>query len=574
MQKIIADQITQFLADFGVDCVYLYPGGTIAPLVNSFIALGVKIEVFKHEQGAVYAALAKARLTGKLQVAMVTSGPGVTNAITPLADAFYDSTPLLLITGQIGTGDLLSGRKVRQRGFQEVPTLSIVSEISKLALCPNNVNDVMPNLHDLIHTALDGRKGPVVFDLPMDIQRSVAPIDAISLIPFPNSKAFISNHNDIQSISKSMTQSKRPMMLLGQGALQSGAFEAYRKLCNDFEILVVSSLPGLGSFDGLDEKFLGYIGHTGHEVANLAVHESDFLLVLGARLDVRQTGNVTDKFVPTGKVAWINNDESELLAPRVRVDWKINLDIGLFVDTLIPYLNKQNISRDKEWISHKIEVRKNQTDDNYPKNNTSCIYPKEILQKINKFMRKNKGVVVTGVGSHQQWAARHLAYGPDTWAFLTSAGHGAMGYDIPTAIGAAMTIPEDHIVLCVVGDGSILMNIQELASLAERKLNVKILLLNNRRLGIVSQFQRITWGNDDGAGEFKSPDFVVIANGFGIPARRILQPSEINDGVEWLWSSPGPALLEVHIDHNADVVPMLLGGQMMNEMWQGGINGL
>jgi len=165
MQKIIADQITQFLVDFGVDCVYLYPGGTIAPLVNSFIALGVKIEVFKHEQGAVYAALAKARLTGKLQVAMVTSGPGVTNAITPLADAFYDSTPLLLITGQIGTGDLLSGRKVRQRGFQEVPTLSIVSEISKLALCPNNVNDVMPNLHNLIHTALDRRKGPVVFDL-------------------------------------------------------------------------------------------------------------------------------------------------------------------------------------------------------------------------------------------------------------------------------------------------------------------------------------------------------------------------------------------------------------------------
>ena len=573
MQKTIADLIADQIKKLGINSVYIYPGGTIAPLVNSFVSLGIKIEVFKHEQGAVYAALAKARLTGKLQVAMVTSGPGVTNAITPLADAFYDSTPLLLITGQIGTGDLLSGRKVRQRGFQEVPTLSIVTEISKLALCPSNVNDVIPNLHNLIHTALDGRRGPVVFDLPMDIQRSVAPIDNNTLIPSQNSNVFNSDHNDIQAISKSLMQSKRPMILLGQGALQSGAFDSYKKLCNDFEMLVVSSLPGLGSFDGLDEKFLGYIGHTGHEVANLAVHESDFLLVLGARLDVRQTGNVIDKFVPTGKVAWINNDESELLAPRVRVDWKINSDVGFFVNALIPYLDKNRISRDKDWISNKIEVRKNQADDNYPINNTNCIYPKAILQKINEFMLNKKGVVVTGVGSHQQWAARHLDYGPNTWSFLTSAGHGAMGYDIPTAIGAAMTIPEDHMVLCVVGDGSILMNIQELASLAERKLNVKILLLNNRRLGIVSQFQRITWGNDDGAGEFKSPDFVVIANGFGIPARRILLPNEINDGVQWLWSSLGPALLEVHIDHNADVVPMLLGGQMMNEMWQGGRNG-
>jgi acetolactate synthase-1/2/3 large subunit len=201
MLKNIADLIAGQIKKLGVNTVYIYPGGTIAPLVNSFIALGVKIEVFKHEQGAVYAALAKARLTGKLQVAMVTSGPGVTNAITPLADAFYDSTPLLLITGQIGTGDLLSGRKVRQRGFQEVPTLSIVSEISKLALCPKNVNDVMPNLHNLIFTALDGRRGPVVFDLPMDIQRSVAQIDPISLIPFPNSKTLILDQNNIQSIS-------------------------------------------------------------------------------------------------------------------------------------------------------------------------------------------------------------------------------------------------------------------------------------------------------------------------------------------------------------------------------------
>ena len=569
MKKTVADQIASSLANFGVDCVYIYPGGTIAPLVNSFISYGVKIEVFKHEQGAVYAAMAHSRLTGKLQVAMVTSGPGVTNAITPLADAFYDSTPILLITGQIGTADLFSGRKVRQRGFQETPTLNIVSNISKLALCPSSVNEVLPDLNQLVIAAMEGRKGPVVFDLPMDIQRAPAIASNDFELKHPNKINYILNKIDILNIATAFLNSKRPLLMLGHGALNSGAFDIYKKISQNLETLVVTSLPGLGSFDGKDERFLGYIGHTGHEVANLAVHESDFLLVLGARLDVRQTGTVVDKFVPKGKIVWVNNDESELNAPRVKVDWTIFSDIRIFLDALLPLIEFKKVARDKEWILEKIQSKKKRTEDPFSLTNDSLLFPKEILTKINGHMANKKGVVVTGVGSHQQWAARHLTYAPGYWRFLTSAGHGAMGYDIPTAIGAAMIMPKNDNVLCVVGDGSLLMNIQELGSLAERKLNVKILLLNNRRLGIVSQFQQITWGNDDGTGEFKSPDFVAIAIGFGLAARRLVRKSDADEAIDWFWSSNSPVLLEVQIDHAADVVPLLLGGQMMNEMWQG-----
>jgi len=569
MKKTVADQIASSLANFGVDCVYIYPGGTIAPLVNSFISYGVKIEVFKHEQGAVYAAMAHSRLTGKLQVAMVTSGPGVTNAITPLADAFYDSTPILLITGQIGTADLFSGRKVRQRGFQETPTLNIVSNISKLALCPSSVNEVLPYLNQLVISAMEGRKGPVVFDLPMDIQRAPATASNDFELKHPNKINFTLNKIDISNIATAFLNSKRPLLMLGHGALNSGAFDIYKKISQNLETLVVTSLPGLGSFDGKDERFLGYIGHTGHEVANLAVHESDFLLVLGARLDVRQTGTVVDKFVPNGKIVWVNNDELELNAPRVKVDWTIFSDVRIFLDALLPLIEFKKVARDKEWILEKIQSKKKRTEDPFSLTNDCLLFPKEILTKINGHMANKKGVVVTGVGSHQQWAARHLTYAPGFWRFLTSAGHGAMGYDIPTAIGAAMIMPKNDNVLCVVGDGSLLMNIQELGSLAERKLNVKILLLNNRRLGIVSQFQQITWGNDDGTGEFKSPDFVAIAIGFGLAARRLVQKSEADEAIDWFWSSSSPVLLEVQIDHAADVVPLLLGGQMMNEMWQG-----
>jgi acetolactate synthase-1/2/3 large subunit len=570
--KTTADLMTRSLAQLGIESVYVYPGGTIAPLVNGFVAAGVGIEVFKHEQGAVYAALAKARLTGQLQIAMVTSGPGVTNAITPLADAYYDSTPLLLITGQVGTGDLLSGRRVRQRGFQEVPTVSMVSDICKMAVCPATVDEALAQLPALIQAAMEGRPGPVVMDLPMDVQRAVC--ERLDLLPLVVQQPALpgASLQALGEISAALAQATRPVIMLGHGALTAAAFDGYEALAEKLDAYVVGSLPGLGAFPGTSERFLGYVGHTGHEAANRAVHEADFLLVLGARLDIRQTGSQVKDFVPQGKVAWVNNDRSEIDAPRVQVDWAVHGDVAQFVQALLARHKDQQSGQaqhsDAAWRADVAAHRARDVEDPFNPAPGSAIFPKEVLRLVNQKLGGTRGVVVTGVGSHQQWAARHIDYSPNGWRLLTSAGHGAMGYDVPTAVGAAMARP-DQTVLCVVGDGSLLMNIQELASLAERKLNVKVLLLNNHRLGIVSQFQRITWGVDPSSGEFATPDFVTIAKGFGISAERVTARGDLVAGLDRFWSTPGPALIEVIIDHDADVVPMLLGGQTMDKMWQG-----
>lgn len=566
-KQYVSDAIARYLSDRGVKLVYVYPGGTIAPLIHSMVAVGIGIEVFKHEQGALYAALAAARLSGRVQVAMVTSGPGVTNAMTPLADAFYDSTPLMLITGQVGTGDLFSGRKVRQRGFQEVPTQALVSEICKRAACPALSDEALALFPEMLALATTGRPGPVVLDMPMDVQRTEVKECRLNA-PATESAASEVSDSIVADIAAAAAGARRSVMLLGKGALDAGAFDAYRNLADRLDALVVSSLPGLGSFAGNDERFLGFIGHTGHEAANRAVHEADFLLVLGARLDVRQTGTLVDRFVPDGRIVWVNHDSDELEFSRVPVAWKVQDDVGLFVERLCDAIPEPVGERDDSWRKSMIEQRRSDSEDAAPAGSESTISPKQALRVVARHMQGLKGVVSTGVGSHQQWTARHLTYSPDGWRLLTSAGHGTMGYDLPTAVGAAM-VSGGKPVLCVAGDGSFLMNIQELASLSERNLPVKILLLNNNRLGIVSQFQRITWGVDPASGSFATPDFVTIARGFGIPSERVEECQKLEGAVERFWQREGPVLLEVMIDHEADVVPMLLAGQAMNEMWKG-----
>jgi acetolactate synthase-1/2/3 large subunit len=284
----VADCIAAHLSASGIERVFVYPGGTIVPLVNGFLRAGVAVEVFKHEQGAAYAALAVARLTGRPQVVMVTSGPGVTNVLTPLADAWFDSTPLLLITGQVGTGDLTSGRRVRQRGFQEVPTLDLVKPISKAACCPMSADAALAALPRLLAEAVNGRPGPVVLDLPMDVQRT----PCAEYLELPDAApgavgddvgSDVAAMAVIADIAAALAAARRPMLLLGQGAVQPANAQLpalLQALVARTQALVVTSLPGLGAWDGNDANCLGYIGHTGHAGANSAVHSADLLLVL------------------------------------------------------------------------------------------------------------------------------------------------------------------------------------------------------------------------------------------------------------------------------------------------------
>lgn len=574
---LVADLFISHLRNIGLDRVFVYPGGTIAPLVNACLEANVKVEVFKSEQGAVYAALAVARVSGHPQVAMVTSGPGVTNAITPLADAFYDSTPLLLVTGQIGTSDLLGPRiGVRQRGFQETPTVELVRPISKKAVCYRTPQDCAELTSDLINLTITGRHGPVVIDFPMDVQRQEVslPNDGFELLPPPepcSSKIDeVSDPSTLKEIAEFCSKSRRTVLLLGQGAIKGGDLDVFSLLAEKLDAAVVTSFMGVGAFSCSSPRSLGYVGHTGHLAANRAVFESDLVFVLGSRLDVRQTGTLTNQFAPNASVAWIDIDSMELSNPRVKVRWSIQADAASFARRLLLHLDQPIGEKDPHWASD-LRLLANKRVEDRPNPDSDAIAPREVMDALAGALSKDKGQVirvVTGVGCHQHWAARHLPYEPQRVTLLTSGGHGAMGYDLPSAVGAAMAEPFGK-VICVVGDGSALMNIQELGAIRDRNLDIKILVMNNNRLGIVSQFQLITWGTDPTTGFFSTPDFCAIAEAFGIPARKMSSKQEVHDLIDWLWSQEGPALVEAHIDPLADVTPMLLAGKAMNEMWMG-----
>ena len=500
---------------------------------------------------------------------MVTSGPGVTNIISPLADAYYDSSPLIVITGQIGTGDLTSRLEVRQRGFQETPTVDITQPIAKRSVCLLTADEVFSEVPIAFDLAMEGRMGPCVLDFPMDIQRTE--IDKFDPPKTREPNVFGHQGNDrgiIQDeILDAISNASKPVILLGHGSLSVTDFKILEEISESMDALVVSSFLGLGSFSSSNDRFLGYIGHTGHQIANLAVAECDLLLVLGSRLDVRQTGTEVDHFVKNGKVISVNNDSTELDNPRVNIDWPINMDINIFCEALVKKIKDNEYNLDTNWKKI-INEKKNMRLDDIPKKDSKFIQPREFLDQLSPVMEKQETILVTGVGCHQHWAARHLPFEPKTNTFLTSAGHGTMGYDIPSSIGAAMASPEKRVV-CIVGDGSALMNIQELAYLKNSDLDIKIIVFNNSRLGIVSQFQLITWGVDPTTGDFRPQDFKSIAEGFGINADKTEKNSEIKEKIEWLWSQKGPALLDVMIDPSADVRPMLLAGQTMDEMWTG-----
>lgn len=566
---LVADWVAEVFLKNRIDRIFLYPGGTIAPLINACLKVGIKVECFKNEQGAAYAALAYGRMTGRPQVVMVTSGPGVTNAITPLADGYYDSTPLVLVTGQIGTPDLSSRTAVRQRGFQETPTVAITRPISKRSSCMLSVEDVFREVPNAFDLAVAERRGPVVIDFPMDMQRreiaeAELPSVQVSASVAETKKSL--NVVAVDEICAAAASAYRPVVLLGQGALSDGLFEEYKHLVASLDALVVTSFLGVGAFDTEDGRALGYVGHTGHLAANRAVHECDFLLVLGSRLDVRQTGTMVNRFVPNGRVAWVVADPDELANPRVAVSWKLETSVEQFCRAFHHRYPGKRVKIDPQWLTEMMALKDARTEDR-PHEQSQYLQPRPVLETMGRIIGDSAVTVVTGVGCHQHWTARHLSFRPGR-RLLTSGGHGAMGYDLPSAIGAAIARP-DRRVLCVVGDGSLLMNIQELAALKERNLDVKLLVMNNSRLGIVSQFQLITWGSDPTTGDFVGPDFAAIAKAFGIAAKRLEHTRDTEHALSWLWHEEGPALLDARIDPGADVVPMLLAGQTMGEMWMG-----
>jgi acetolactate synthase I/II/III large subunit len=546
--------------------LYTYPGGTIAPIYHECSRSGVEIICSKAEQGAGYMALADAILSGSPSFVAVTSGPGVTNLITCVADAFYDSVPLLVFTGQVGTADLDRSKLLRQRGFQEVPTIELMRPITKKTYQPRTVDGLADVLCEGYKLANSGRPGPVLIDLPMNVQLTEITqeiVDDFDHTQFAKGAVKkLPKHVDekvLESVTHSLQHSAKPLILVGWGARDS--YQYVRTLAEKFSIPVISSLRGIGIMPSLHPMYFGWIGHTGFPWANAILHQADCILVLGSRLDVRQTGSVLNNFQEK-KIIHIDIDENELSFGRLKPE-VVHTEVGTFLERFTPFLEAQSYKGNKAWIDQCVNMKETYALEDYGKRDG--VRPDDLLKYIDKISRNLKSAVVTGVGSHQQWAARYFSFDMPRNLFFTSAGHGTMGYGLPVALGIKRLEP-DRLVICVDGDGSLQMNLQELALIAEYDLAIKIVVMDNSRLGIVSQFQQITFGDDPVTGNFKNPDFSSLAEVYGIRAWRLnsLQPGIVD---QWL-NHDGPALLHVNVQCDAPVSPMLLGGQSLNDMWR------
>jgi len=541
--------------------LYVYPGGTIAPIFHECKAAGVPLVCAKTEQGAGYMAIADAALSGEPAFVAVTSGPGATNLVTCIADAWFDSYPLICITGQVGVGDLDRAPALRQRGFQETPTTAMVRPITKAVFQPRSAAQLAEMLPAAWLAAQEGRPGPVLIDLPMSAQLEAidpAALDEFAVPAPPGPPALTPTAAQLEQVRVALCAARRPLVLLGAGAL--GAAPAVRRLVATLGLPVVSSLRGVGVVATDDPLWQGWIGHTGLPWANWALATADTVLVLGSRLDLRQTGSETGRF-DSKTLIQLDIDAEELAHCRVKQALALRASVECFADAVLA----AGWSGLPDWKSWRAELAGKQTELPLGDHGSDPgVAPDALLRLVDDLSRDRARAVVTGVGSHQQWACRYFGADRPRQLLLTSAGHGTMGFALPVALGVKRQQPQ-RLVIAVDGDGSFQMNLQELALVQELGLAVKILLLDNSRLGIVSQFQQLTFKDDPVTGDFRNPDFVAIARAYGLAAWRL---DTLDAGVVRAWlDAPGAALLHVKVQHDAPVSPMLLAGQALDEMW-------
>jgi len=563
-----AEIIAKTLKSVGVKRVFLFPGGTIAPLLDALVKEGIVYICTRNEQGAGYGAIGAAKVTGFPQVVMVTSGPGATNVLTPVADAYYDSVPLLVFTGQIGTKDINFEKKVRQTGFQETDTVNIFKPVTKKTHILSLDEDISKTICDSFMLTKKGRPGPVLIDLPMDVQRGEIkcknPNKYLTTVSKDNSSS--KDRGSIFSkVSELIYKSKRPLILAGNGIYISGSVNEFRSFVEKYNIPVVCSLPGVGTLPSDHPLCFSFIGHTGEYFANLAAYYSDLLIVLGARLDLRQTGSEIEDFKKNKTIVRVDIDENELEFGRIKGDININMDLKQFFTEFLLSNSEIPKNRYSEWID-KINSWKNKFHSSqFYQKPSLCMY--DVIKAVDELSKDKKVIVSSGVGGHQQMVARYFTFSYPRRRWLTSAGHGTMGFDVPTNIGAILNAEKNTLGIVFVGDGSFQMNIQELATIKESDLPIKIFVLDDRKLGIVSQFQLLNWNTNPSTGNKKNPSFSKIGKAYGLEGYDIYEKKEIPTVLKEVFKDLSPAVVHCHIDSSEEVLPMLLAGQKMNEMY-------
>ncbi|MEQ5186269.1 acetolactate synthase 2 catalytic subunit [Providencia rettgeri] len=542
-----AQWLVQALRTQGVDTVFGYPGGAIMPVYDALYDGGVEHLLCRHEQGAVIAAIGYARSTGKTGVCIATSGPGATNVITGLADALLDSVPVVAITGQVAS------EFIGTDAFQEIDVLGLSLACTKHSFLVESIEDLPRILAEAFAIANSGRPGPVLIDIPKDIQLQHADLSPYLM---PVEQPDSTSEDAIQQARMLLEQSEKPMLYIGGGVGMSGAVTELRAFIEQTKIPSVVTLKGLGAVHRSDKNYLGMLGMHGTKAANISVQRCDLLIAVGARFDDRVTGKL-NTFAPNAKVIHIDIDHVELDKLR-------QTHVALLGDAkaLLPQLMvTKNITSWQEEVQQlKQEFGWRYDHPGEP------IYAPLLLKQLSDKMKPNT-VVTTDVGQHQMWSAQHIVVdGPEN--FLTSSGLGTMGFGIPAAVGAQVARPEDTVV-CVSGDGSFMMNVQELGTIKRKQLPVKILLLDNQRLGMVRQWQELFFEQRYSETILTdNPDFVALASAFGIQGRRITCKSEVDAALDELLTSEGAFLLQVSINELENVWPLVPPGASNEKMME------
>ena len=560
-----AKMVVQALIDQGVDTVFGYPGGAVLPIYDEiFQQNSIRHFLVRHEQGAVHAAEGYARSTGKPGVVLVTSGPGATNAVTGLTDALMDSVPIIVMTGQVPTFMIGSD------AFQEADTVGITRPCTKHNWLVKDTEDLAETLHTAFHVAQAGRPGPVLIDIPKDVQFADGIYNGPSKIKSHYKPTLKGDINSITKLVEAIENAKRPIFYTGGGVVNSGtsASQLLRELVAGTNFPITSTLMGLGCYPAKGDNWLGMLGMHGLYEANMAMHDCDLLINIGARFDDRITGKL-DAFSPGSQKAHIDIDPSSI-NKVVHVDMPIVGDIGHVLEDLLKVWKsrgRKTQSKDlKDWWKV-INSWRNIRCLDY-KNDKKVIKPQYALQRLEALTKDHDRYITTEVGQHQMWAAQYLDFNdPNRW--MTSGGLGTMGYGFPSSIGVQVAHPKG-LVINVAGEASWLMNMQEMGTAMQYGLPVKQFILNNERLGMVRQWQELLHGERYSQSWSESlPDFVKLAEAFGAKGILCTDPKDLDEAIMEMVKYDGPVIFDCAVEKHENCFPMIPSGKAHNEMLLG-----
>ena len=547
-----ADALMDSLRRHGVDTIFGYPGGAILPIYDAVFKAEqegwLKHILVRHEQGGTHAADGFARATGKVGVCFGTSGPGATNLVTGIATAQMDSVPLVVITGQVPRP------AIGTDAFQETDIFGITLPIVKHSWVVRDPSEIAKVVAQAFLIASSGRPGPVLIDIPKDVGQEMfkyLPVEPGSIKPLGFELPFAPEHKAISSALDLIENAEQPLLYVGGGVISSGAHETLAAIANRYQIPVTTTLMGKGAFDERDPLSVGMLGMHGTAYANFAVTECDLLIAIGARFDDRVTGKL-DTFAPKAKVIHFEIDPAEINKNRV-VEVSVLGDVGISLVKLLDLSNQRKTNpRTSQWLN-KIKNWKN----NFPlitPPKEGEIYPQEVLIALRDLAQD--AYITTDVGQHQMWAAQYLLNGPRQW--ISSAGLGTMGFGMPAAMGVKVALPKEK-VICIAGDASILMNIQELGTIAQYKLNLKVIIINNHWQGMVRQWQESFYDERYSASNMSvgEPDFISLSKAFGIEGIVISERENLIPQLQKALENEGPVLVNVNVRKGENCYPMV-----------------